>query len=301
MSIEKHHLVYLASTAEGLELERYELERTLARQNMINSGFAYRTEGTQYDWDLVRKQIERSELFILLLSDDYGPMTPTGISYLHREFVHAASLGKPVIAFMKNSLPSGNLTEEQQRLSGFHRMITEQAWSYKWWHLLEELLSHVKTTLSSQALLEQVQVHRLPGEVSESVENQSERKPTPQQRMIRMRQVISLQVAAKVYEAGNLSREEVLLPVRLDQLLSGVLPLLRVGASEDRLRSQLEAAISNKVSEQLLRRHAKAHAVDDVRISRGQFQKILTSWESLGLIISRENKGRTLWSATELI
>ncbi|MFC3680082.1 DUF4062 domain-containing protein [Bacterioplanoides pacificum] len=302
MPEQKHHLVYLASTAQGLELERYEIERHMARHHMINSGFAYLEDASPYDWSLVRQQIEKSDLFILLLGDDYGPMAPTGISYLHREFVHAKSLGKPVLAFIKNTLPEKNLTEEQRRLNGFHRIVTQQA-PYKLWHLRDELMTHVKATLASQKLeggwlpVTAPTVTTVP-QVAEEIEQKP--KLTVKQRLSRARQVVSLQIAAKVYEAGNLSREEVFLPVRLDQLLQGVLHLLRTGASEDRLRSQLESVISKSVSEQLLKRHPKAHAVDDVRISRGQFQQILKSWESLGLVNAEGNPGRSVWKVAEL-
>lgn len=306
MPEQKHYLVYLASTAEGMELERYEVERMLARHNMVNIGFAYRPEASAYDWNLVRAQIEKADLFVLLLGDSYGPMAPTGISFLHREFVHAQTLGKPIVSFIKNTLPEKNLSEEQRRLSGFHRVVTQQS-SYRLWHLRDELLSHIKNTLANQKL----EGGWLPQSSSVAPKAESNPKPSSQtsvapasnlsakQRLARAKQVVSLQIAAKVYEAGNLTREEVFLPVRLDQLLQGVLHLLRNGASEDRLRSQLESVISKKVSNQLLKRHPQAHAVDDVRISRGQFQQILKSWQSLGLVNGRGEPGRSVWTVAE--
>ncbi|MCH2039798.1 MAG: DUF4062 domain-containing protein [Saccharospirillaceae bacterium] len=306
MPVQKHYLVYLASTAQGMELERYEVERMLARHQMINVGFAYCPEASAYDWDLVRSQIEKADLFILLLGDSYGPMAPTGISFLHREFVHAQTLGKPIVSFIKNALPEKNLSEEQRRLSGFHRVVAQQS-SYRLWHLRDELLSHVKSTLASQRLeggwLPESYAARSGAESRSDSPAQSLASPasnlSAKQRLARAKQVVSLQIAAKVYEAGNLTREEVFLPVRLDQLLQGVLHLLRNGASEDRLRSQLESVIAKKVSNQLLTRHPKAHAVDDVRISRGQFQQILNSWQSLGLVSGRGDPGRSVWTVAE--
>lgn len=301
MPEQKHYLVYLASTAEGLELERYEVERQLARNSMINTGFAYREDAGPYDWNLIRSQIEKSDMFLLLLGDSYGPMSPTGISHLHREFVHAQSIGKPIMAFIKNTLPTKNLSEEQRRLNGFHRIITQHA-QYKLWHLRDELLSHVKASLATAKLKGGWlpafrQVAQEPPVVAKKEAVGT--KMTVQQRLARARQVISLQVAAKVYEAGNLTREEVFLPVRSDQLLQGVAHLLRSGASEDRLRAQLEGVISRKISEQLLKRHPQAHAVDDVKISRGQFQQILKNWESLGLVSGKGEAGRSVWMVAE--
>ena len=93
-------MVYLASNAKGLDLERYEIQRVMARLGMFDIGLIYREDASPYNWDLIRGQIRCADLF-LLLGDDYGPMTPTGISYLHREYVHAKSVNKPTLAYIK--------------------------------------------------------------------------------------------------------------------------------------------------------------------------------------------------------
>lgn len=302
MPVDKRYLVYLASNSQGLDLERYEVQRQLARHGMVNVGFACREDAGPYDWNLVRSQIESADLFILLLGDDYGPMAPTGISYLHREFVHAKSLNKPTLAFIKNTLPEKNLTEDQRRLAGFHRIVAQQS-PYKLWHLREELMSHVRASLSSSMLvLGPGWVPAGAGKVADMPIAAEPAKETAEplsarQRLARSRQVVNLQIAAKVYQGGNLSQEEVLLPVRLDQLLQGVMPLLKSGASEDRLRAQLEGVVAGTVKSQLLKRNTQAHAVDDIRISRGQFQQILRQWQSLGFVTVSGEGVRALWKA----
>ena len=295
---QKRHLVYLASNQDGLELERYEVRRLLARHGVFDIGFACRDDAAPYDWNLVRSLIEDADFFILLLGDTYGPMAPTGISHIHREFVHARSLNKPVIAFIKNSLPEKLQTEDQRRLSGFHRIVVQQS-PYKLWHLREELMTHVRASIASPSL--QKGEGWLPAALAP--------KPTPEpkpsvaptqaipasQRLARSRQLINLQVTAKVYQGGNLSLEEVLLPARLDQLLIGISQQLQNGASEDRLRSHLESVITPTVKAQLLKRHTQAHAVDDIRISRGQFQQMLKLWQELGYLECMGAGARANW------
>lgn len=300
--VDKRYLVYLASNSLGLDLERYEAHRQLARHGMVNVGFACREDAAPYDWDLVRSQIESADLFILLLGDDYGPMAPTGISYLHREFVHAKSLNKPTLAFIKNSLPEKNLTEDQRRLAGFHRIVAQQS-SYKLWHLREELVSHVRASLSSSLLA--LGPGWVPADAARSADmpiaaehHQEHAEPlSVRQRLNLSRQIVNLQIAAKVYQGGNLSQEEVLLPVRLDQLLQGAMPLLRSGASEDRLRTHLEGIVAATVKTQLLKRNTQAHAVDDIRISRGQFQQVLRQWQNLGFVAVSGEGARAMWKA----
>lgn len=296
----KRYLVYLASNYEGLELERYEIERQLARHNMINVGFACREDASPYDWNLSRSQIELADMFILLLGDAYGPMSPTGISYLHREFVHARSLNKPVLAFIKNTQPQKGQTEDQRRLVGFHRIIVQQT-PYKLWHLREELMTHLRASLSSPQLdLGAGWVHAGERTVAElPVTPQDDKESvsglSASQRMARSRQVVNLQITAKVYQGGNLTREEVLLPARMDQLLQGIGAPLKQGASEDRLRTHLETLITPTIRTQLLKRHPQAHAVDDIRLSKGQFQQLLRQWQELGSVVAGGEGGRSVW------
>ena len=294
----KRYLVYLASNFDGLDLERYEMGRLLAKQGMLNIGIPCREDAGPYDWDLVRSQIEIADMFILLLGGSYGPMSPTGISHLHREFVHARSLNKPTLAFIKNIPPATNPTEDTRRLAGFHRVIAQQS-PYKLWHLREELMTHLRASLASPHLQigdgwvpAQSVVMSVPAvaPVAAAAEELS-----ASQRLARSRQLINLQVTAKVYQGGNLSLEEVLLPARMDQMLIGLTPAFRNGVSESRARKRLETAIAPSIQKQLLKLHPKAHAVDDVKISRGQFHQMLKQWKELGYVRSEGEGSRAIW------
>lgn len=298
----KRHLVYLASNLQGLDIERYEIQRLMAAYNMVNVGLVCRDDAGPYDWDLVRSQIESADLFILLVGDNYGPMLPTGISYLHREYVHARTLNKPILAFLKNCVPEHGGSIEQQRLASLHQMVRQQS-AYKLWHLRDELLSHVRAALSSSLLtigdgwLPAGQLHAADKAFTTSSSNSTRvENLTPRQRQALARQMLNLQVSSKVYQAGNLSLEESYVPSRLDLLYQVLVPLFKEKASEDRLRQQVEKLVYDEVKKELLRRHPQAHAVDDVRVSRSQFQKILKSWHDLGYIVPHAGKNRTQWS-----
>lgn len=304
----KRHLVYLASNAEGLELERYEIERQLARQGMYNIGFACRDDGNGYDWNLSRAQIEACDLFLLLVGDTYGPMAPTGISFLHREFVHARTAGKPILAFIKSTSEKA-LSADQGRLQGFSQLVTQQE-QYKLWHLRDELLSHVRVSISAVrgrlsggwATSEpeiKAESNSSAGAVVTPLREVNSADPAmARKRFEKVRQVVNLQIAAKVYEGGNLSTEELLLPVRLDQIFRAFSSVLSSSVSEDRLRSHLEAVVSATVKKQLLKRCPNAHAVDDVRISKGQFRGVLETLRELNLLVSTGESSRTFWSGT---
>ena len=291
------NLVYLASTAPDLDLERHEMVRYMARNGLMNIGLAYNEEAGIYDWDLVREQIERADGFVLLLGDEYGPMSPTGISHLHREFVHAMTLRKPMLAFVKNSLQSASLTEDQRRLQSFHRVITSSA-NYKLWHLRDELISLAKASLPGfKRQLETGWQSVSLRQHNAQVANEAPTKTPydPQKRAKLAMQTVNLRIAAKVYQGGNLSRESVLFPARLDQLFKMLEGDFKQGVSEEKLRTSLETLIAPAVSRQLLKRHSHAHAVDDIKVSKTQFHQVLGVWKSLGFVDQRNLDGRPVW------
>lgn len=297
------HLVYLASSAVGLELERYDIERLMARNGLMNIGLVYHEQLGAYDWELVRQQISKADAFLLLLGDDYGVMSPTGISYLHREYVHAQTLNKPTYAYIKNTVLGRSASEGQRQLVGFHTIIQQQV-AAKTWHLREELMAHLRSTLPSLmsrmggGWLKQPASIGTPSALVDPV--LACEVPDEKQRAILMRQVLPMQVEAKVYEAGNLTREAAILPVKLEQVWHHLSELLAQGVSEDRLRAHLESTITPLIKKQLLARHTKAHAVDDVRVSRSQFLRCLQDWQALGLVVSEGSSARKLWRRVTL-
>src|SRR5690554_6453263 len=87
--------------------------------------------------------------------------------------------------------------------------------------------------------------------------------------------------------------------MRLDRIHKVLSNKMKDGCSEDSLRKSLGNALSKITTEQLLTKNPKAHAVDDVRVSREQFQKILVSWEELGLVACKKSGNRSVYYTGE--
>jgi hypothetical protein len=301
MTQTKRFLVYVASNHKGLESERYEVTRQLARMGILCCGFPCREDTSPYDWNLARSQIEDADLFIMILGDEYGPMAPTGISYLHRELVHAQSLSKPVLSFVKNSLPSQQQTEDQRRLAGFHGVISKG--TFRLWHLREELVSHVKTAVvnalanKTGGWLKLDPVESSPAAVAR-VETPATNKVDNKQWMLKTRQLMRMKFSAKVYEAGNNTLEEVSVSLRWDAIFGAVGDVMKSASSEDRLRAVLEKLVVTEVKRRLLQQHPSSHAVDDIRINREQFQGLLVQWSEHDLIENNQRGARNAWQLT---
>ena len=200
---------------------------------------------------------------------------------------------------MKNALPSQQQTEDQRRLAGFHGVVSKG--SYRLWHLREELITHVKTAVvnalsnKSGGWLKLDSVDEAPvGAVVESPAVKVDSK----QWMLKTRQLMRLQFSAKVYEAGNNTLEEISVSQRWDALFLCAGAILKSPSSEDRLRQGLESMVESEVNRRLLQQHPSAHAVDDIRINRGQFQQLLDQWVEHKLVVKQQRGGRSAWQLT---
>jgi hypothetical protein len=234
----------------------------------------------------------------MILGDDYGPMAPTGISYLHREFVHAQSLSKPVLSFIRNTLPSPVQTDLQRRLAGFHNVISKS--NFRLWHLREELVSHVKTAVVNALSNKSGGWQKLDG-VEVQVENKTSDtsvKVDNKEWMQQSRQLIRLQFSAKVYEAGNNTLEEISVSLRWDAIFASAARLMSSPASEEKIRAALEELAQEEVKGRLLKKHPLAHAIDDIRINRAQFTELVTQWLHHGLVVKKSVSGRDAWKLT---
>jgi len=301
MAQTKRFLVYIASNHNGLESERYEVARQLARMGILVCGFPCREDTSPYDWNLARTQIEDADLFLMILGDDYGPMAPTGISYLHREFVHAQSLSKPTLTFVKNSLAQEPKTEAERRLAGFHGVVSKG--SYRLWHLREELIAHVKAAVAA-ALNNRTGGWMKVDNASQVADSASTTAASVAPRlsskevMTKARQLVQLRMSAKVYEAGNNTLEELQLPQRSDTLFSIIAGGMKQPCSEDRLRSILEKAMEDDVKRRLSSLHPSSHAVDDIKVDKGQFTQLLKAWQELGFLTCEQRGARAAWQLT---
>ena len=299
MTQTKRFLVYVASNHIGLEAERYEVTRQLVRMGILCCGFPCREDTSPYDWNLARTQIEDADLFIMILGDEYGPMSPTGISYLHRELVHAQSLSKPVLSFVKNTLSAQQETDNQRRLLGFHSVVSKS--TFRLWHLREELISHVKTAVVNALSNKSGGWLKLDQQVAvnQAEEPKVATKVNSKQWMLKTRQLMKIGFAANVYEAGNNTLEEVVITLRWDAIFGAVGETLKTPSSEAKLRSVLEKFVEPEVKRKLLLLHTSSHAVDDVRINRQQLQDLLDQWSEHSLIESHNHGARKTWVLTK--
>ncbi len=291
MPSKEYLLVYVSSLPDDVAA-RFEVDRQVALAGAVGAGLVWDARYAQYDWELVKKQIAQADAFLLLLGENYGPTTPTGISFQHRELVYAQSLHKPVYYLMQTGMDGSGTSDV--RLQELRQQVRSQV-SGKIWHLLDELSVHVKTLLKNWE--RDVKALARIADDSDRIRMAERSFPTKVAPLgTPPRKDIELIAQANVYRGGNLAHQLVKLPMKTDRIWRSVLPLLRLGASEDRLRTHMEQVLTAEVKARLLSDNPGSHAVDGVRIERNQFRRVLDGWSSEGYVEHVKQGARTIWS-----
>lgn len=289
-------LIYVSSLPCDVEA-RFGVDKQVAQLGALTTGLVWSAKHSEYDWNLVRRQIQQADTFILLLGHEYGPVTPTGISFQHRELVYAQSLNKPVYGFIHDRV--GDYSTPELKLAELRQQVTGQI-PHKIWHLGDELTVHAKTAVN-QWLRQFSRTAPLPATglsvgFNTSVKSAAVPVSGMRSQTYPTREDIELVAQANVYRGGNLARHVVRLPMKTDRLWRSLMPLLRLGTSEDRLRSHVEQVITSEVSSVLLAEHPGSHAIDGVRIERNQFRQLLKGWAESHHVTSSKEGARTRWA-----
>jgi Domain of unknown function (DUF4062) len=97
--MEKRYQVFLSSTFKDLEDERRLVVRSLQELYCIPAGMEF-FPAEEKQWKLIKRVMDDSDYYILIIGARYGSLTPSGISYTEKEFRYAKTTRKRVLAFV---------------------------------------------------------------------------------------------------------------------------------------------------------------------------------------------------------
>lgn len=91
--------VFVSSTFTDLISERQAAVSAILKAGHIPAGMELFTAGDQSQMDIIRRWIDESDVYMLILGGRYGSIEPTsGLSYTELEFDYAVSKSKPLFA-----------------------------------------------------------------------------------------------------------------------------------------------------------------------------------------------------------
>ena len=93
--------VFVSSTFTDLKAERQAAVEAILLAGHIPAGMELFSAGDETQLDIIRKWIDASDIYMLILGGRYGSIEPkSGLSYIEVEYDHATARGKPLFALV---------------------------------------------------------------------------------------------------------------------------------------------------------------------------------------------------------
>lgn len=91
--------VFVSSTYLDLIDERQAAVSAILKSGHIPAGMELFTAGDQSQWNIIKRWIDESDVYMLILGGRYGSVEPeSGLSYTELEYNYALEVGKPLFA-----------------------------------------------------------------------------------------------------------------------------------------------------------------------------------------------------------
>jgi hypothetical protein len=96
---EKKYQIFISSTFTDLIEERQAAVEAILKKGHIPAGMELFTAGDKSQWDVIKRWIDDSDIYLLILGGRYGSIDKsTGLSYTEMEYNYALEKGKPLFA-----------------------------------------------------------------------------------------------------------------------------------------------------------------------------------------------------------
>ncbi|MFO0865007.1 MAG: DUF4062 domain-containing protein [Gemmataceae bacterium] len=100
MNPRKKYQVFVSSTYEDLKEERKAVMHALLELGCIPSGMEWFPAADEDQWSIIRRQIDESDYYVVILGGRYGSLHPSDKGYTEMEFDYAIESKKPILAFL---------------------------------------------------------------------------------------------------------------------------------------------------------------------------------------------------------
>jgi hypothetical protein len=150
--MEKRYQVFVSSTYKDLREERQEVTQALLELDCFPAGMELFPAADDDQWTLIKKVIDDSDYYIVIIGGRYGSPASSGISYTQREYEYAVSQRKPVIGFIHidpGSIPSSKTdqsTEAEDLLATFRELVQKKMCRY--WSNKSDLKANITISLT---------------------------------------------------------------------------------------------------------------------------------------------------------
>lgn len=328
--MDKKYQVFVSSTYADLEEERKEVMQALLELDCMPAGMELFPATNEDQWSLIKRIIDDSDYYIVILAGRYGSIGPQGISYTEMEYRYAMETGKPIIAFLhknKGALPSfrcESSDEGKQKLDEFENLVKKKL--CRFWDTPSELGSQVSRSLirlikdnpaigwvkgdlisSDNDIKEILRLRKQIEELQNTIDSSLNHAPEGIEHLSKGDDLVSFNYVYNMkskqfgISSGKGKGEFV---TSWNMLFSYVSPYMIQEISDYELNKKVDDFFEDKLIDDLRAKNTDdKKIVSEVNVTDSDFQTIKIQFRALGLIIQSERKrsvedGQTYWTLT---
>ena len=101
--MDKRYQVFVSSTYSDLKSERQKIMMALMKMNCIPAGMEHFPASDEEQFNFIKKIIDDSDYYLLIIGGRYGSLAEDGISYTEKEFDYAVSKKIKVVAIIHDN------------------------------------------------------------------------------------------------------------------------------------------------------------------------------------------------------
>jgi hypothetical protein len=150
---EKKYQIFISSTYEDLKEEREEVIKAILKLYHIPIGMEMFSAEDEEQWEIIKRTIDSSDYYILILGLKYGSKTKEGISFTQKEYEYAIEQKIPILSFHLNedvALPGYKRDNNLFKVKNFRQIVKQNSKMSEWWSSKDELGKNVSVSLINQ-------------------------------------------------------------------------------------------------------------------------------------------------------
>ncbi len=153
--IDKKYQIFISSTFTDLENERDNIIKAILELYHIPIGMEMFSAEDEDQWEIIRRTIDISDYYVLILGLRYGSETSEGISFTQKEYEFALERKIPILAFLLDEtapLSQDRRDNDLSKINNFRTKVLKNSKMSDFWKTSDELTKKVSISLMKQIM-----------------------------------------------------------------------------------------------------------------------------------------------------
>ena len=326
--MDKRYQIFVSSTYEDLQEERREVMQALLELDCIPSGMELFPASNEDQWSLIKRVIDDSDYYIVIIGGRYGSTNAEGVSYTEMEYKYALETGKPIMAFLHKNPDEikSKFTEKTQegkdKLEDFRSLAEKKMVQY--WTNASDLGSKVSrsmvklmkqfpavgwikadSVIDENSMRQILELRKENEQIKARLELSKVTAPAGTEKLAQGEDEISITLRytaeSKDYKTTGFADN---INITWSKLFAIVAPYLSIESDETTIKKAIIECLKDLSREDIPASHVGMRRFYNFDIPNDEFQNIKIQFKALGLI-SKSIKNRSVkdtsnyWTLTD--